>query len=102
MSQTSRGGFGNPPLRGHTAQVDVSPSAARAHGLRPYAVGFCRVRRQRVQTLRRTVSPPTAIRFLCTFGSHSRLVWRLEWLTLCPCPAVLPQTSHLAKARCPL
>ena len=41
-------------------------------------------------------TPFTITRMRCTLTFQRRLVWRIEWLTLCPNCGPLPQTSHLA------
>ena len=53
------------------------------------------LRRQRVQTFIWRTEPPTLTRTRCVFGNRTRLVLRLEWLTLWPDIAPLPQTSQI-------
>lgn len=47
-----------------------------------------------VQTLVRRLPCGVAMRTDCKFGSHRRLVWRWEWLTLHPVEGRFPQIAH--------
>jgi hypothetical protein len=57
---------------------------------------FAAVRRHREQTCIRWGNPLRIRVTVWMLGFHCRLVWRIEWLTLCPLIGFLPQMSHLA------
>ncbi len=60
------------------------------------ATAFARVRRQRVHTLALRHVPFIIMVVFLMFGSQVRLVFRWEWLTLCPELGAFPQTSQVA------
>jgi hypothetical protein len=61
----------------------------------PQAVACLRmVRMQRVHALIRRATPFTSTEVFWTLGSQRRLVFRFEWLTLCPKVTLLPHSSQ--------